>query len=196
MTPILRKSKESSRLQRAKPLEERRRAVPTTQPLGSNRGRPPRHFRGGPPQRSYQQPHNNDPWPIASHRRYRDSVPSAPSMPSRPPIPVESRKRRSGGGDYYDDYDRESKYSRRHESPPPSRRDYRLRYPPGVAVGARGSRYDEHSMQASAYANYARSSSSSEYQRGHSSRPSSHPSRSYYQSVGDYGPRKIGRAHV
>lgn len=41
MTPILRRSKESARLQRAKPEEERRRAIPTSQPLSANRGGPP-----------------------------------------------------------------------------------------------------------------------------------------------------------
>eukprot|EP00095_Tigriopus_kingsejongensis_P005250 maker-scaffold353_size198981-snap-gene-0.35 protein:Tk05250 transcript:maker-scaffold353_size198981-snap-gene-0.35-mRNA-1 annotation:"yth domain-containing protein 1" len=38
MTPILRKSKESARKQRSQSVQERERAVPKTQPLGSNRG--------------------------------------------------------------------------------------------------------------------------------------------------------------
>ena len=45
MTPILRRSKESARIQRSKPLEERKKAVPTSRPLSSShssRGPPPR----------------------------------------------------------------------------------------------------------------------------------------------------------
>ena len=51
MTPILRRSKESARQQRAKPESERRKAVPTTKPLSVNRGGPPRDSRGPPPMR-------------------------------------------------------------------------------------------------------------------------------------------------
>ena len=51
MTPILRRSKESARQQRAKPESERRKAVPTTKPLSVNRGGPPRDPRGPPPMR-------------------------------------------------------------------------------------------------------------------------------------------------
>ncbi len=51
MTPILRKSKESARMQRSKPESEKRRAVPTSQPLSVNHGGPPRPGRDsrGPP---------------------------------------------------------------------------------------------------------------------------------------------------
>ncbi|TRY63707.1 hypothetical protein TCAL_03616 [Tigriopus californicus] len=42
MTPILRKSKESARKQRAKSIDERSRAIPKTRPLSANRGPLPR----------------------------------------------------------------------------------------------------------------------------------------------------------
>lgn len=57
MTPILRRSKESARQQRAKPESERRKAVPTTKPLSVNRGGPPRDSRGPPPMRKRRSDH-------------------------------------------------------------------------------------------------------------------------------------------
>jgi len=58
MTPILRRSKESARQQRAKPESERRKAVPTTKPLSVNRGGPPRDSRGPPPMRKRRSDHD------------------------------------------------------------------------------------------------------------------------------------------
>ena len=118
MTPILRKSKESARLQRAKPEEERRRAIPTNRPLSSNRGGPPG---GGFGPRGHgrdlkRRAEHYERSPESKYMRTSSSSYRRPLPPPAPHISYDRTRYSSSGGssrsDRYNSYERSgSSYS-------------------------------------------------------------------------------------
>lgn len=179
MTPILRKSKEAARLQRAKAPEERRKAIPTSRPLSSqNRFGPPREGSGrvsargggggGPPMRKRRMEES-------SYDARGGSSKYARMGPSRSrPMPYSSGPHGSGGSS-----DRRGAVSDRIRYPPQASRSSSGggRYPPDSY--GRPSDYHHGDSRSSSYHHHPSSSSSDPYAAA---------SRSYYQAVRGYLP--------